>query len=158
MSIKNLESLETWQKAQVFALRIYQEILPLLPVEEKWGLCQQIRRSATSIPANIAEGHGRYYFQDNVHFCYNARGSLEETLSHISFCYQAGYVSENVYREMEQDGEKLSQLINGYIGFLKRSKQGLNEPGGNHAIHDSAESEYLFDGEPIPEFSTTNNE
>jgi four helix bundle protein len=110
-------------------------------VEEKWSLCQQIRRSATSVPANIAEGHRRYYYQDNVRFCYNARGLLEETLSHISFCFQIGYVPENVYREMEQDDEKLSQLINGYIGYLKRSKQGANEPGSNHAIHDSAESE-----------------
>jgi four helix bundle protein len=149
MSIKNLESLETWRKAQAFALRIYREVLPLLPAEEKWGLCQQIRRSVTSVPANIAEGHGRYYYQDNVRFCYNARGSLEETLSHIAFCYQIGYVAENVYRDIEQDGEKLSQLINGYIGYLKRSKQGADEPGPNHVIHDSAESDYLFDGDPI---------
>jgi four helix bundle protein len=155
MSIKNLESLETWRKAQAFALRVYREVLPLLPTEEKWSLCQQIRRSATSIPANIAEGHGRYYYQDNVRFCYNARGSLEETLSHISFCYQIGYVAENVYREMEQDGEKLSQLINGYIGYLKRSKQGASEPGSNHAIHDSDESEYTFDEDPFSANSAT---
>ena len=155
MSIKNLESLETWRKAQAFALRIYREVLPLLPAEEKWGLCQQIRRSATSIPANIAEGHGRYYYQDNVRFCYNARGSLEETLSHISFCYQTGYVAENVYREMEQDGESLSQLINGYISYLKRSKQGASEPGSNYVIHDSTESEYSIDDEPFSPDSAT---
>ncbi len=63
MSIKNLESLETWCKAQEFALRVYCELIPLLPAEEKWGLCQQLRRSATSVPANIAEGHGRFYYQ-----------------------------------------------------------------------------------------------
>jgi four helix bundle protein len=157
MSIKTLENLETWQKAQAFDLRIYREILPLLPAEEKWGLCKQIRRSATSIPANIAEGHGRYYYQDNVRFCYNARGSLEETLSHISFCFHIGYVPENVYLQMEQDGEKLSQLINGYIAYLKRSKQGANESGSNHAIHDSAESEYMVDGEPFSANSATSD-
>jgi four helix bundle protein len=158
MSIKTLENLETWQKAQAFALRIYREVLPLLPAEEKWGLCQQIRRSATSIPANIAEGHGRYYYQDNVRFCYNARGSLEETLSHISFCYQIGYVAENVYRDGEQDGEKLSQLIKRYIAYLKRFKQGLNEPGSNHSIHDSTESEYTFDGESISSNDATSDQ
>ena len=145
MSISNLENLETWRKAQAFAVRVYREVLPLLPTEEKWGLCQQLRRCATSIPANIAEGHGRYYYQDNVRFCYNARGSLEETLSHLSFCYQMGYVTGSVYREMEQDGEKLSQLINGYIGYLKRSKQGANEPGSDHAIRESTEAGYLLD-------------
>jgi four helix bundle protein len=77
MSIKNLESLETWRKAQEFALRVYRELIPCLPAEEKWGLCQQLRRSTISISSNIAEGHGRYYYQENVRFCYIARGSLE---------------------------------------------------------------------------------
>jgi len=136
MSIKSIESLETWRKAQEYALRIYRELIPLLPLEEKWGLCQQLRRSSTSIPANIAEGHGRYYYQDNVRFCYNARGSLEETLSHISFCYQINYIPEALYKELEQDGEKLSQLLNGYIAYLKRSKQGASEPGSNSAVRE----------------------
>ncbi len=136
MSIKNLESLETWRKAQEFALRVYRELIPLLPAEEKWGLCQQLRRSATSVPANIAEGHGRYYYQDNVRFCYNARGSLEETLSHISFCCQINYIPETLYKELEQEGEKLSQLLNGYIAYLKRSKQGASEPGSNFTVHE----------------------
>jgi four helix bundle protein len=136
MSIKNLESLETWRKAEEFALRVYRELIPCLPAEEKWGLCQQLRRSTTSIPANIAEGHGRYYYQENVRFCYIARGSLEETLSHISFCYKVRYISDTLYREMEQDGEKLSQMINGYIAYLKRNKQGAGEPGSNYAIQD----------------------
>ncbi|MDP2995124.1 MAG: four helix bundle protein [Anaerolineales bacterium] len=140
MSIKNLESLETWRKSQEFALRVYRELIPLLPAEEKWGLCQQLRRSATSVPANIAEGHGRYYYQNNVRFCYNARGSLEETLSHISFCHQVKYIPENLYLEFEQDGEKLSQLLNGYINYLKRSKQGVSEPGANFAVHELQES------------------
>jgi len=140
MSIKNLESLETWRKAQEFALRVYQELIPRLPAEEKWGLCQQMRRSTISIPANIAEGHGRYYYQENVRFCYIARGSLEETLSHISFCYQVQYIPEVLYRELEQDGEKLSQMINGYIAYLKRSKQGAGEPGANYTLREPTES------------------
>ncbi len=125
-------------------MRVYRELIPLLPAEEKWGLCQQLRRSATSIPANIAEGHGRYYYQENVRFCYIARGSLEETLSHISFCYRAKYIPETLYRGMEQDGEKLSQMINGYIAYLKRSKQGASEPGANYTVHELSES-YIAD-------------
>ena len=139
MSIKNLESLEIWCKAQEFALRVYRDIIPLLPLEEKWSLCQQLRRSATSIPANIAEGHGRYYYQDNVRFCYNARGSLEETLSHIYFCLQVRYIPEELYQEFEQVGEKLTQLLNGYINYLKRSKQGVNEPGVNYVVQEFQE-------------------
>jgi hypothetical protein len=69
-----------------------------------------------------------------------ARGSLEETLSHISFCYKVRYISDTLYREMEQEGEKLSQLINGYIAYLKRSKKGADEPGANYTVHDQQET------------------
>ncbi len=140
MSIKSLETLETWRKAKEFALRIYREALPLLPSEEKWSLNQQLRRSSNSIPANIAEGYGRFYYQDNIRFCYNSRGSLEETLSHLAMCHELNYIPDTLFDSLEQDGEKLTQLINGYIGYLKRSKQGQNEPGVNHSVHDDVAS------------------
>lgn len=82
MSIQSLKKLQVWVRAKDFGLKIYKQVLPLLPVEEKWNLKQQLRRSSLSISANIAEGHGQFYYQDNVRFCYNARGSLEETLCH----------------------------------------------------------------------------
>ena len=136
MSISGLEKLDVWCKARDFAVRVNQEMLQLLPPEEKWALNQQIRRSSQSIPANIAEGHGRFYFQDNVRFCYIARGSLEETLSHIVYAYKVGYISEILYKSFSVDGENLNRLINGYIGFLKKSKQGANEPGSNYMVRD----------------------
>jgi four helix bundle protein len=96
MSIKSLETLETWKKAREFALRVYREVLPILPPEEEWNLNQQLRRSTNSIPANIAEGYGRFYYQENIRFCYNARGSLEETLSHIVMCYELKYTTKSL--------------------------------------------------------------
>jgi len=145
MSIKSLETLEAWKKAKEFALRIYREALPLLPPEEKWNLNQQLRRSSLSIPANIAEGYGRFYYQDNVRFCYIARGSLEETLSHLVIAHEMKFVSKPLFDSLEQDGEKLTQLINGYIGYLKRSKQGQNEPGASHIIREDIA---LYDIDP----------
>jgi four helix bundle protein len=145
MSIRSLETLETWKKAKEFALRVYREVLPLLPSEEKWNLNQQLRRSSNSVPANIAEGYGRFYYQDDIRFCYIARGSLEETLSHLVMCCELKYVSKPLFDSLEQDGEKLTQLINGYIGYLKRSKQGQNEPG---AIHSVREDSAPYDVEP----------
>lgn len=138
MSVKSLETLETWKKAKEFALRVYREVLPLLPSEEKWSLNQQLRRSANSIPANIAEGYGRFYYQDNIRFCYNARGSLEETLSHLTMCCELNYIPKVLFDSLEQDGEKLTQLINGYVAYLKRSKQGQNEPGASHSLREDA--------------------
>ena len=136
MSISGLEKLDVWCKARDFAIRVNREVLQLLPLEEKWSLNQQLRRSSQSIPANIAEGHGRFYFQENVRFCYIARGSLEETLSHIVYAHKVGYISESLYKSFSVDGENLNRLINGYIGFLKKSKQGANEPGANYMVRD----------------------
>jgi four helix bundle protein len=134
MSIQSLERLETWSKSRDFALRIYREVLPMLPSEERWNLNAQLRRSAVSIPANVAEGFGRFYYQDNVRFCYNARGSLEETLSHLVIARSMHYIPETLFVSLEQDGEKLTQLINGYVAYLKRTKQGEGEPGAKHTV------------------------
>jgi four helix bundle protein len=149
MSISGLEKLDVWCKARDIAVRINKEILLLLPNEEKWSLNQQLRRSSQSIPANIAEGHGRFYFQENVRFCYIARGSLEETLSHIVYAYKVGYISETVYKSFEVEGENLNRLINGYIGFLKKSKQGANEPGANYSVREE-QSNYTIEDHSLP--------
>jgi four helix bundle protein len=132
MSVSGLEKLDVWCKAMDFAVHINKEVLPLLPSEEKWPLNRQLRRASQSIPANIAEGHGHFYFQDNVRFCYIVRGSLEETLTHIVYAYKAGFISETLYKNLSMDGENLNRLINGNIGFLKKSRQGADEPGANH--------------------------
>ena len=149
MSVSGLEKLDVWSKAINFATRVHKEILPVLPPEEKYALSQQIRRSSQSIPANIAEGHGRFYFQENVRFCYIARGSLEETLSHIVYAYKVGYLSDVLYKTIVADGENLNRLINGYIGFLKRSKQGANEPGANYTARESSSDYIVEDNETL---------
>lgn len=138
MSIKSLETLETWKRAKEFALRIYREVLPSLPSDKKWNINQQLKPSSLSVSANIAEGYGRFYYQDNIRFCYIARGSLEESLSHLVMCHELKYISQSLFDSLEQDGEKLNQLINGYIGYLKRSKQGQNEPGAIQSIREDA--------------------
>ena len=139
MSIQNLKRLQVWVRAKDFGLKVYKRVLPLLPPEEKWNLNSQIRRSSLSISANIAEGYGRFYYQDNVRFCYNARGSLEETLSHLVFAFDAKFIPETLYKELSAEGDEIDRMLNGYIAYLKRSKQGKKEPGVNHAVHEIVE-------------------
>ena len=134
MSVQGLKRLEVWKRGKDFALRIYREVLPKLPPEEKWGLAQQLRRASVSIAANIAEGHGRFHYQDNVRFCYIARGSLEETLSHLVFCHEAGFIPNEVYSALEKEGEEIEKMINGYISYLMRTKQGAVETGAKHSV------------------------
>src|SRR3990172_11435163 len=116
MSIQGLKRLQVWVRAKDFAIRIYKNVLPLLPADERWNLAQQLRRSSLSISANIAEGYGRFYYQDNVRFCYIARGSLHETLSHLVIAHGMEFISKTLFESLEEDGEKLTQLLNGYIG------------------------------------------
>jgi four helix bundle protein len=109
---RGLESLQVWQRSMAFAESIYRQVLPLLPVEEKWGLASQLRRSVSSIPANIAEGFGRYYYQDSVRFCYIARGSLEEAFSHLTLAHSLAYVTDEVYSPLlEEIAERPCQFM-----------------------------------------------
>jgi four helix bundle protein len=136
MSVEGLNRLKVWVRAKDFALSIYRGVLPILPSEEKWNLNQQLRRSSLSISANIAEGYGRFYYQDNVRFCYNARGSLEEVLSHLTFADEMNFISHGLYQQLVTEGDEIDKMLNGYISYLKKSKQGAGEPGANHNIHE----------------------
>lgn len=152
MSVEGLKRLKVWGRAKDFSIKIYRQALPLLPAEEKWNLNQQLQRSSLSISTNIAEGYGRFYYQENVRFCYIARGSLEETLSHLIFALEMNYIPAELYKELEIEGEEIDKMLNGYISFLKKSKQGANEPGANLAVH---EEPAPYTVEPSEDTSTT---
>ena len=139
-NIQGLETLEAWKRAKDFAVKVCKEVLPLLPAEEKWSLSQQIRRAVQSVPANIAEGHGRFYYQEAIRFCYIARGSLSETYTHITLARELGYIPEKLFTDLRKQVEDLIRIINGYIAYLKRAKIGANEPGANHAVRDETAS------------------
>ncbi|OGO14613.1 MAG: hypothetical protein A2032_04240 [Chloroflexi bacterium RBG_19FT_COMBO_49_13] len=127
-----------------FAVMINQQILPSFPTEEKWVLSMQLRRSLQSVPANIAEGYSRYYYQEGVRFCYIARGSLEESYSHISLAHKLGYISQDTYNVINVEVQEIRRLLNGYITFLKKNKRGDNEPGSAHRIKEDS-IQYLSD-------------
>ncbi len=126
---EGFEGLTVWQKAHELMLFVHQVVIPCLPKEEKWAWADQIRRSSKSVGANIAEGHGRFYYRDNVRFCYNARGSLSETEDHLLDARDLGYIPSNVYSQGHLMASEAQRLLNGYIAYLKRQKPGQFEPG-----------------------------
>jgi len=123
MKEKGLETLEVWRAALGFAVRVHQEVVPRLPESETWILGKQLRRSAQSIPANIAEAFGRFYYQDGVRHCYIARGSLEETRSHLFLAKELGYLDSGLYAELGKEIDTLRRMLSGYVSFLKRRGQ-----------------------------------
>lgn len=136
MGKRGLDSLEVWQVAKELAVYVCSDVLPELPPEEKWSLSAQLRRSAQSIPANVAEGFGRYYYQEGVRFCYIARGSLEETYSQLCIARDLGYIDDELFAQVVEKTNKLRRLLNGYIAFLKRSKRGSDEPGAHLSVRE----------------------
>ena len=152
MTVMNLDKLEVWVRAKDFALAIYKDVAPRLPADEKWNLTQQLKRAAQSIPANIAEGHGRFHFLDNVRFCYIARGSLTEVQSHMALAHELGYLSDEIYSRMTAHAESIGKQLNNYIAYLKRSKQGEKEFPAEYTVREESEP-YILDN---PEEDSTN--
>jgi four helix bundle protein len=126
---EGFEGLLVWQKAHALMLFVHKEIASHLPKDEKWDLADQIKRSSKSVGANIAEGHGRFYYKDRVRFCYNARGSLSETENHLIDAKDLGYISQQLYQQGRDMAGETHRLLNGYIDYLKREKPGKDEPG-----------------------------
>ncbi|MEW6094739.1 MAG: four helix bundle protein [Chloroflexota bacterium] len=135
-NILGLENLGVWNKAKNLVLVVYQQVLQKLPADEKWSLNQQLRRAVQSVPANIAEGHGRFYYQENIHFCYIARGSLIETYSHLFVAHDLKYISDEMFYDLKGRVEELARMLNGYIAYLKHSKRGENEPGAASMVRE----------------------
>lgn len=121
-NFRSFEELECWKEARLLRNFIKDEVIPKIAKSEKYGLISQIQRSSRSVGNNIAEGYGRYHFQENVQFCRIARGSLEETLDHIIIATDEGYISEEQNIEFRKKHRKALLILNGYIKYLKSQK------------------------------------
>jgi four helix bundle protein len=98
-------ALEVWQNGRAFKKEIY-DLVRLFPNEEKFRLADQIKRAIRSFCSNIAAGHGRFTYKDQLHFCMQARGSLSETLNHLFDALDSGYFSQeqlNCFAEKFKD-------------------------------------------------------
>ena len=91
------------------------------PKEEKYGLSAQMRNSANSVIANIAEAHGRYYFADKTRVLYTSRGECEETRSHLRVALGLKYIDDSVFSNLDGEYEGLSKGISTYIRSIKKA-------------------------------------
>jgi len=87
----------------------------------------QISRSNYSVlrfrAANVAERFGRYHYQENIQFCRQARGSLNETLEHLICAFDEGFITEEEFKNQKAAFDSCLKLLNGYIGYLKKAVQ-----------------------------------
>ncbi|NGP88490.1 four helix bundle protein [Fodinibius halophilus] len=120
--IQSFKDLKVWQDCR--EVRKETSILAnKLPDEEKYRLKDQLLRASRSVTANIAEGYGRFHYQENIQFCRQARGSLYELLDHISCSIDEKYLSPNETEKISTQITTCIKLLNGYIAYLKKAKQ-----------------------------------
>jgi four helix bundle protein len=115
------EDLEVYRVAREFRKTMYR-VTRGLPDIEKFGLAGQIRRAAVSLTNNIAEGHGRYHFLEQIKFTLHSRGSLEELIDDLNVCDDEQYLPVEEIASLRQCGWRLRQLIDGYIRYLRQQK------------------------------------
>jgi len=124
------EELEVYQKAILLSEQNW-EIVREWPYFHKDTIGKQIVRAADSIPANIAEGYGRYTFKERIRFCHFARGSLFEYETHLRLATSRGLVDEERHSELKEEALTLSRLLNGFIRYLRRSDRIKEQPPAN---------------------------
>lgn len=102
---KSFEDLKAWRLGREFRKKIY-KITKEFPTEEKYILIPQIWRAAISITSNIAEGFGRYSFQENVQFCRTAQAFAEEAFDQLYIALDEKYINEEKFISFIERGEK----------------------------------------------------
>lgn len=117
--IRDFTDLLVWQLARELRIQVY-KLVKKFPAEEGFGLASQAQRAAVSITANIAEGFGRYSYQENIQFCRTARGSAFEVRDHLITAEDQNYISSSDHRAADHLAQRVIQTLNGYI----RSTQG----------------------------------
>jgi four helix bundle protein len=119
--ITSFEELGVYQLGRELRRRVW-VLTNTLPKDERYVLSPQMRRAALSVTNNIAEGFGRFHFQENIHFCFLARGSVHELLDDFIACTDAGYITHVQYEEHKTLVSQLLKALNGYIASQRRQK------------------------------------
>ncbi len=120
---QTFEDLEVYKAAREFRKAMY-AVSRRLPDFEKFGLASQIRRASVSLTNNIAEGHGRFHYLDQIKFMLQARGSLQELVDDLNVVLDERYLPPTEVAPLEDEVWKALNLLNGYLRWLRERKTG----------------------------------
>lgn len=120
---RSFKDILAWQYAHGFVIKVY-KVCKTFPANEQFCLVTQFQRAAVSIAANIAEGYKKLSKADKLRFLNIAQGSLEECRYYILLSFDLGYISNDIYKDLNDHIEKTSWYLNAY-------SKGIAE---NHAI------------------------
>ena len=152
---RGFEDLDCYKLALDVMVNAHQ-VADVLPPIEKFDLIQQIRRASKSVPANIAEGYGRFHFLDTLRFYSIARGSLNETLSHFITAKLLVYIEQEYFKLVYDLSRRAEKTLNGMMNFVRRQRSGKDLYGDRKVKEDP--SSYNSDHESIAINEETTNE
>lgn len=116
--IENFYDLEAWKKGHLLVLEVY-KLTKNFPKEEQFGIISQLRRAASSITANIAEGFARYHFKDKVRFYYQSRGSIAEVQNFLLLARDLNFISIKTCKDAEEMAHEVRRLVHGLIRAIE---------------------------------------
>lgn len=107
-----LNKLDCWNESRKLAVNVYQ-LLKKFPIEERYALCDQLRRAVISISSNIAEGNGRISTKEQIHFLEIAYGSIMEVYSQLQLAVDLGYITDDDFNVVKPNISNTSHLVSG---------------------------------------------
>ena len=122
MIMVGFEDLEVWKACRQFRIDC-SKIVKSFPIEEKYRLTDQLIRFSRATTANISEGHGSFHYQENIQFCRQARGALNESLDHLITAFDETHIDDEILDKMRNSFAHCLKLLNGYISYLQRRKK-----------------------------------
>lgn len=120
-----MEDLDVWKECRKLRIEL-RKIAKSLPPEEKFRLVDQLTRACRSITNNIAEGYGRFHYQENIQYLRQSRGSVCECIDDLYVCFDEEYIDSKLFTELYEQSQLCIRLINGYIKYLNNRKSGGN--------------------------------
>jgi four helix bundle protein len=139
---QTFEDLEVYKAAREFRKAMY-ALNRRLPNFEKYELGGQIRRASVSLTNNMAEGHGRFHYPDQIRFFLHSRGSLEELVDDLNICLDEKYLPSDEVAKLKEEARGVLILINGYLRYLRSRSSSVRESDG-------ADSELIHAVEGLP--------
>src|SRR5688572_17897096 len=121
--MKTFEELDCWKKSAALRKKL-SSLVKTFPMEERFKLTDQILRASRSVTANIAEGFGRFHYQEYIQYCRQSRGSLYELIDHLIVAFEEKYITETELAELRKDIHSCLAVLNGFINYLLKAKSG----------------------------------
>ena len=139
---QTFEDLEVYKAVREFRKAMY-ALNRRLPDFEKYELGSQIRRASVSLANNMAEGHGRFHYRDQIRFFLHSRGSLEELLDDLNICLDEKYLCSDEIAKLKGQARGVLILINGYLRYLRSRSSSVRESDG-------ADSDFIDAAQGLP--------